>query len=81
MELRILRRPAVEAITGLKKTRIDELERAGKFPQRIRISSRATGWYNTEVEEWVKSRPRASEVRPDPGGDVHQRRPVSQNAA
>jgi prophage regulatory protein len=63
--LRILRRPDVERVTGLKKTRIDELERRGEFPQRVRISDRATGWRSDEVEAWVAARPRAADVPSD----------------
>lgn len=63
--LRILRRSEVEAATGLRKSRLDELERRGDFPQRVRISARATGWRSDEVEQWIASRPRASEVDAD----------------
>lgn len=56
--LQILRMPAVEALTGLKKTRINELERDGRFPKRVRISDRATGYRSDEVEAWIKALPR-----------------------
>lgn len=62
---RILRRPEVEAMTGLRRTRLDELERQGKFPQRVRISDRATGWRSDEVEAWIEALPRASEADSD----------------
>ncbi len=65
--LRILRRPEVEAATGLRKTRIDDLERAGQFPKRVRISTRACGWRSDEVEAWIASRPRAEDVDADTG--------------
>lgn len=64
---RILRRPEVEAMTGLRRTRLDELERQGKFPQRIRISDRATGWRSDEIEAWIEARPRACDVDADMG--------------
>lgn len=57
--LRILRRPEVESIVGLRRTRIDELERTGRFPKRIRLSARAVGWRSDEIEDWITSRPRA----------------------
>jgi prophage regulatory protein len=56
------RRPEVEAITGLKKSRIDELERAGKFPARVRISDRAVGWRSDELDAWIAARPRGADV-------------------
>lgn len=74
MTLRILRRPEVERLTGLKKTRIDDLERADQFPRRVRISKRATGWRSDEVENWIAERPRAEDAPADDGYDIHSRR-------
>lgn len=71
--LRILRRPEVAAVTGLSPTRIHELERKGEFPARVRLSERACGWRSDEVEEWIASRPRAADVRPDIGADPRRR--------
>ncbi len=73
MTLRILRRPEVIAITGLSGTRIDELERAGRFPARRRLSQRAVGWLSTEVEDFILSRPLASESPPDLAGNPRAR--------
>lgn len=56
--LRILRRPEVEAATGLSKTQINRLEREGKFPKRVQISDRAVGWRSDEIEAWNDARPR-----------------------
>lgn len=69
----ILRRPEVVRRTGLSNTRIDVLEKAGKFPARVRISERATGWRSDEVDEWIRARPRASDAPPDPAGDPRSR--------
>lgn len=74
MSQRIERRPEVQKRTGLGRTRLDELERKGLFPARVRISDRATGWLSDEVDAWIASRPRASVVRPDFGGDPRRRR-------
>ena len=63
--LRILRRPEVERVTGLKKTRLDDLERKGAFPQRVRISDRATGWRSDEIDSWIAARPRANCAQAD----------------
>lgn len=65
MTLRILRRGDIRAITGLGKSRIDELERLGRFPKRVRISDRAIGWRSDEIEAWIRARPRADDVGPD----------------
>lgn len=45
-------------LTGLSRTTIWRLERAGKFPERLRLSAHRVGWYQAEVAEWIASRPR-----------------------
>lgn len=65
--LQILRRPDVEAKTGLGKTQIDTLEREGKFPQRRRISVRATGWLSNEIDAWIEALPLAIDADADVG--------------
>lgn len=56
---RMLRLPDVMAVTGLSRTRLYELERAGKFPRRRKLSERATAWRSDEVDAWIDSRPTA----------------------
>lgn len=64
-QLRIIRPRDIEAVTGLRQTRIRELEACGQFPRRIRISERAVGWRSDEVEAWIKGRPLADDVPAD----------------
>jgi prophage regulatory protein len=54
-----LRLPDLQRVTGLKRSRLDELERRGEFPARVRISNRAVAWRSDEVERWIESRQRA----------------------
>ncbi len=54
--LRILRLREVERRTGLKRSRIYELERDGKFPVRVPISERATGWLEHEIQAYIAQR-------------------------
>jgi len=54
--MRILRLPQVEAKTGLKKTQIGTLEKRGLFPQRVKISERASGWVESEVDAYLERR-------------------------
>jgi len=56
VSLRILREPEVLERVGLGHTRLWELERAGKFPRRIKISDRACGWIEQEVQEFIQAR-------------------------
>lgn len=49
MAQRILRRPAVEAITGDCKSGLYAKSAAGLFPSPIKIGPRASGWPENEV--------------------------------
>jgi prophage regulatory protein len=54
--LRVLRLPQVQDCTGLRRSQIYALERAGKFPQRVSISERASGWLEHEVHQYIAQR-------------------------
>jgi len=54
--LQALRLPEVEARTGLKRSRIYELEAAGKFPKRVKLSERASAWLAHEIDGFLKDR-------------------------
>jgi prophage regulatory protein len=56
MPLRFLRLPDVEHRTGLRHSQIHHLEKSGRFPKRIKISDRASGWIESEIEEWSIAR-------------------------
>jgi prophage regulatory protein len=71
--VRILRRPDIRQRTSYCDSKIDKLEREGKFPARIRLSERAVGWYEHEVDAYLASLPRAQEVPPDPAGNLPAR--------
>lgn len=57
---RFLRLPLVEDRTGLKHSQIHTLEVLGKFPKRIKISERASGWLEHEIDAWIEQRVTAS---------------------
>jgi prophage regulatory protein len=59
----LLRRPDVRARTGLSDTRIDELEKKGRFPQRVQVSSRAIAWVQSEIDAFIAERIAAREER------------------
>jgi prophage regulatory protein len=61
---RMLRLPAVEDRTGLKRTQIHYLESTGRFPKRIKLSERASGWLEHEIDAWIDSKVTASRGRP-----------------
>ena len=45
-------------ITNLSRSTLWRMEKKGKFPKRINISSNRVGWYEDEVSSWIESRPR-----------------------
>ena len=53
---KIIRLPSVEDRTGLKKSSIYALEKEGCFPARVRLSARAVGWREDEIESWISER-------------------------
>ncbi len=64
-EERLLRRPEVEVQTGLTRSTIYRLMRAGEFPEPLKLGPRAVRWRATEIESWIAERPRATgETKP-----------------
>lgn len=49
----------IHATTKLSRSTIWRLERAGKFPTRHLIGTKAVGWRKREVDAWLESRPHA----------------------
>lgn len=54
---RLIRTAEVLARTGLSRTTIWRLERAGLFPARRRLGPNSVGWLESEIDEWVAGRP------------------------
>ncbi len=52
----ILRLPMVCQATGLKRSMIYQLEAEQRFPNRIKIGTRAVGWIESEVQAWLAQR-------------------------
>lgn len=52
----VLRLPAVEALTGLRKTSIYDMMREGEFPRPVPLGPRARGWLAAEVQGWIEQR-------------------------
>lgn len=57
---RILRRPQVEALIGLRKSALYQLVKAGQFPAPIQITKRAVGWRASDIEQWIRALPERS---------------------
>ena len=53
---KLIRLPAVENLTGLKRSSIYACMRAGTFPGSVRLSVRAVAWRESEVLAWCADR-------------------------
>ena len=56
MAERILRRPDVEARTGLSRSTIYAWMKAGAFPQPVALGARLVGWRESDIEAWMAAR-------------------------
>ena len=57
MTERHLRRPAVEAATGLSRSSIYDMMDRDEFPRPVRIGKRAVAWPQSAIEAWLAARP------------------------
>ena len=53
MAEKLLRRPEVEAITGLSRAGIYAKMAKGDFPRPMRLGPRAVAWRESDVQEWI----------------------------
>jgi prophage regulatory protein len=42
--------------TGLSRSTLLRLERAGSFPRKVKLSARRVGWVEAEVGDWLRAR-------------------------
>ena len=61
---RFVREAECREITGLGRTTRWEMERAGKFPPRRRLSHNSVGWLASELKRWMRSRNAGMSVAP-----------------
>jgi Predicted transcriptional regulator len=52
----ILRRKQVETMTGLSRSSIYAKMATGTFPLSIKLDIRATGWVESEIQDWIRDR-------------------------
>jgi predicted DNA-binding transcriptional regulator AlpA len=55
-ELRVIRLPQVLEATQLSRTRIRQLEVAGKFPRRLVLGDNAVAWREIAIRQWLADR-------------------------
>jgi prophage regulatory protein len=56
MSKKFMRLPEVKNITGLSRSSIYLRMSNGEFPQSISLGSRAVGWLNADIEQWLDER-------------------------
>lgn len=67
--MRLLRLNAVKEATGLSTASIYKAIAAGQFPRSVAISSRARGWLDSDIDEWITAR--VSESRSGTAGGLN----------
>ncbi|MEM5521063.1 AlpA family transcriptional regulator [Sulfitobacter sp. AS59] len=56
MPEKYLRRPAVEAMTGLSRSTIYNLMNRREFPRPVRLTKKAVAWPESAIANWLESR-------------------------
>ena len=51
----LLRRPDVEALTGLSRAWIYAAMQRGEFPRPVKIGRRAVRWPRSAIDRWVEA--------------------------
>ena len=62
--MRVLNVRDVVSMTGLSKATIWREEKSGAFPKRINLTPRRVGWIESEILEWLESRPKGICAKP-----------------
>lgn len=53
MSKRILRLPNVLDRTGLSRSTVYQWVSEGRFPKPVSLGTRAVGWVESDIEEWI----------------------------
>jgi predicted DNA-binding transcriptional regulator AlpA len=54
---RIVKEKERHAITGMGRTRWNELEYSGRAPRRVHLGPRAVGWRLSALQRWIAELP------------------------
>lgn len=61
---RVLRLPEVITKTGLSRTTLYTMSKAGQFPESISLGGKAMGWIEAEIDAWIEERMAARQSAP-----------------
>lgn len=56
MAEKLLRRPEVEARTGLSRSTLYHWMKRGEFPQPVKLGARLVAWRESDIGDWLESR-------------------------
>lgn len=59
----LIRSNAVQARTGLPKSSLYNMSKAGTFPAPVKLGVRAVAWVASDVDAWIESRQRREPQR------------------
>lgn len=56
--MRYLRFPQLKLLYGIPYSRmhIDRLEKAGRFPKRVKLSENCVAWIDSEIQAWSQAK-------------------------
>lgn len=63
--MRILTKRQLKDLVPYCPQHIDRLEKAGKFPKRVRLGACRVGWIEAEVHDWLQERIDARHIPTD----------------
>lgn len=52
----LLRRPEVEARTGIRRSTLYDWIKQGKFPRPVKLGERIVAWRESDINGWLESR-------------------------
>ena len=73
MDVHLITRPELLKLVPYTIRHIYRMEKAGKFPARVKVGANRVAWVQSEVQRWlelrVAGRPQKPEQSPDPALD------------
>ena len=55
----ILKLKEISSLTKLSSSTIYRLVQAGEFPKPIKLAAHASGWLESDIENWIEARQKA----------------------
>ncbi len=62
MSHQILKLKEISSLTKLSSSTIYRLVQAGEFPKPIKLAAHASGWLESDIDDWIRDRKEASEI-------------------